>query len=309
MNSNPIKGKAALWLENGNARLKDTEFENGIIDFDISFEQARKFVGVHFRIADEKNYEEFYLRAHQSGNPDATQYTPVINGNAGWQLYHGEGHSKAYRYNFGEWIHIRLVIAGDQMEVFINDMSQPFLHVFDLKRPQASGQIGFGTFLGSAYYANFSLQKMDNPPMKSDRRPLPPIAQGTLTGWQVSKAFPERSLAGINALEDLPVWQESGWSSIEQEYSGLINLSQVSSLSPETNSVLAKMELYSDSKQIKKLDFGYSDRVVVFVNGEIQYAGQKNFRSRDYRYLGTIGYFDSLIFKLEKRAKMKLCLP
>jgi len=34
-------------------------------------------------------FEHFYIRPHQSGNPDANQYTPVFNGVSAWQLYHG----------------------------------------------------------------------------------------------------------------------------------------------------------------------------------------------------------------------------
>ncbi len=79
-----FQGKQALFLNNGTARLKDSSFKNGIIDYDLNLEQKRNFAGVHFRIQDTTNYEELYLRPHQSGNPDAMQYSPVINGNAAW---------------------------------------------------------------------------------------------------------------------------------------------------------------------------------------------------------------------------------
>ena len=42
------------------------------------------------------------------------------------------------------------------------------------------------------------------------------------------------------------------------------------------------------------LRFGYSDRVRVFLNGSLLYAGDNGYRSRDFRYLGTIGLFDSV---------------
>ena len=38
----------------------------------------------------------------------------------------------------------------------------------------------------------------------------------------------------------------------------------------------------------------------VYVNGKIVYAGQRVFRSRDYRYLGTIGYFDAVYLDLKE---------
>ncbi|MEL6926392.1 MAG: hypothetical protein AAFO94_20280, partial [Bacteroidota bacterium] len=53
-------------------------------------------------------------------------------------------------------------------------------------------------------------------------------------------------------------------------------------------------------EQLKELQFGYSDAAAVFVNDQILYRGKNLFRSRDYRYLGTIGYFDSVYLQLKK---------
>ena len=55
-------------------------FTNGIIEYDVAFTAKRNFIGVKFRQQDAKNSEEFYIRPHQSGNPDANQYTPIFNG-------------------------------------------------------------------------------------------------------------------------------------------------------------------------------------------------------------------------------------
>jgi hypothetical protein len=46
------------------------------------------------------------------------------------------------------------------------------------------------------------------------------------------------------------------------------------------------------------LNFGYSDTAKVFVNGKLIYAGNNTYQSRDYRYLGTIGLFDSVVLPL-----------
>ena len=43
-----------------------------------------------------------------------------------------------------------------------------------------------------------------------------------------------------------------------------------------------------------RLRFGYSDRVRDFLNGRLLYSGDNGYRSRDFRYLGTIGLFDSV---------------
>ncbi|NIM16526.1 MAG: hypothetical protein GTO45_31320, partial [Candidatus Aminicenantes bacterium] len=70
-------GQKSLYLKGGIAYIKDVNFTNGIIEFDVAFSQKRGFFGAVFRMQDKENYEEFYLRSHQSGNPDAIQYSPV----------------------------------------------------------------------------------------------------------------------------------------------------------------------------------------------------------------------------------------
>ncbi len=49
---------------------------------------------------------------------------------------------------------------------------------------------------------------------------------------------------------------------------------------------------------MKNISFGYSDRVKVYLNGTLLYAGNNGYMSRDYRYLGTIGLFDQLALDL-----------
>ncbi len=295
------KGKPALYLEDGSAKLKGSKLKNGVIEYDISFSEWRMFLGVHFREQDEANYEEFYLRAHQSGNPDAMQYTPVFNGTSGWQLYYGEGHSTAYSFNFNEWIHVKLLIADDKMDVFINDMSQPVLHVNELKREAKVGEIGFGASMGGAYFANLTYQPMeDSPSLVSEVEENPKPEVGTIQKWMVSSAIPQKSLESVRFLKDLAGVESMEWTPMWTEFTGTVNLARVSPVTPETNTVLAKVVINSSRNQMKKLEFGYSDVAWVFVNEKLVYSGQRVFTSRDYRYLGTIGYFDTVYLDLKK---------
>ena len=294
------KGKPALFLERGYALLKDSKLKNGIIDYDVSFEQGRKFASLQFRVNDVENYEEFYLRAHQSGNPDAMQYTPVFNGVSGWQLYHGKGYSNAYNFNFKEWMHVRLVIVDGKMDVFINDMSQPILHAHDLKRDPIAGQIGFHSLLSGVYYANLSYQEIDNPKLINASLKTPKLENTVLTNWKVSKVFNKQNLKGISSLRKLKNYKSINWSSIDIEYDGKLNLAQSAKKTKENNTVFVKTVITSMKKQIKQLSFGYSDEVTVYVNNKAVYSGHNKFRSRDYRYLGTMGYFDTIHLELKK---------
>ncbi|MDW7695900.1 hypothetical protein R9C00_25510 [Flammeovirgaceae bacterium SG7u.111] len=294
------KGKPALYLENGAASLKGASLKNGVIEYDILFAESRKFLGVRFRQQDTNNFEDFYIRAHQSGNPDAMQYTPVFNGISGWQLYYGEGHSTAYSYNFNEWIHVKLLVADDKMDVFINDMAQPVLHVNDLKREAEAGGIGFSTGGGSAYFANLSYQSMENVELVSNVKENPTPELGTIQKWEVSPAFAQSDLDNVYSLKDKKDMDGMGWKPLWSEFTGTANLAQMVVFSKETNTVFAKVTINSSKNQVKKLDFGYSDIAKVFVNEQLVYSGQRTFRTRDYRYLGTIGYFDAVYLDLKK---------
>src|SRR5690349_14857662 len=72
-------GKEGILLDSGLIYTKNVNLTDGIIEVDMNFPQERYFPGIEFRMQDINNYESFYVRPHQSGNPDATQYTPVFN--------------------------------------------------------------------------------------------------------------------------------------------------------------------------------------------------------------------------------------
>jgi hypothetical protein len=56
--------------------------------------------------------------------------------------------------------------------------------------------------------------------------------------------------------------------------------------------------LRSDRDQVKRLRFGFSDAVKVYLNDRLLYAGSDAYQSRDYRFLGTMGLFDELYLPL-----------
>ena len=96
-------GKECFLIQKGAIIARGANLRDGIIEADINFPQQRGFPGIIFRIENDINMENFYVRPHQSGNPDATQYTPIFNDYAGWQLYHGEGYSRAFNFKFDQW--------------------------------------------------------------------------------------------------------------------------------------------------------------------------------------------------------------
>src|SRR5882757_2407051 len=166
------QGRPCLKLINGSALLKDVHFTSGIIEFKMFLEQARYFPGIRFRVQDERNGESFYLRPHQSGNPDAMQYYPQYNGSGSWQLYYGKGFNNAHKLPFDRWLLIKILISGSRAEVYFDQEKEPVLYIRQLKRPIAAGLITLDN--GGPVpvrYADVSCTPMDSVPLMN--RPDP----------------------------------------------------------------------------------------------------------------------------------------
>ena len=292
-------GRKALKLRGGAAILDDLDIRNAMVEFDIAATGDRGFAGLVFRQSDASNYENFYVRPHQSGNPDANQYQPVFNGAASWQLYHGPGYASPVTYRFNEWMTVRVVYAGDQAQVFV-DSEEPVLHVPRLLHSNDSGAIGVsaGNF-APAYFANFRYTALANayrfPPGFDEEQQ----ANGLVREWQVSDEFPESDLADVYEL-DTALMERRRWIPLQAETGGIANLAKVARLGESSNTVFARTVLSAGGDSTRIMRFGYSDKARVYVNGRLIYAGDNTYRSRDYRYLGTIGLFDSVVLPLER---------
>ena len=291
------RGRQCVLLTEGVLELTGADFTNGVIEFDISISRERGFHGVQWRLLDENTHEEFYLRPHQSGHPDATQYTPVYYGLAGWQLYHGDGFSSAVTYDFDDWMHVKVVVAGRQGEIYVQDMSSPALIIHEMKQEIRSGALGLKTSFGQARFADFTYRTGDVE-LSGEIKTLPAAPAGTIMEWQVSDAFDGKDLENAVSLTPENLTALS-WHQLECEKSGLANLARIQGISENKNTVFVKTTLHADQAVTKKLSFGYSDTAVIFLNGKALYSGQNIYRSRDFRYLGTIGYFDTVFLPLQ----------
>jgi hypothetical protein len=294
-----FKGKECLLLSPGYISAKGVDLREGTIEADISFTSQRGFPGIGFHIQDRRNLELFYVRPHQSGNPDATQYTPVFNGQAGWQLYHGEGYSKAVPYRFDDWHHIRIDIHGLQAEIYIDDMMTPVIKVAELLRGWQGGTFGItseGVPLRVANVQYTIRQSMSTP------KPAPVPANGTdgvVTQWNVSDVV-SRNVFGKKFELTKDIKDKLMWTSKPTEPSGTLNLARFGAISEASNTAVARIVIESQSDQVKVLNFGFSDFVTVYLNDKAIFSGADNFLSRDYRFLGTIGYFDTVFLPLKK---------
>ncbi|MEM6524499.1 MAG: hypothetical protein AAF693_11930 [Bacteroidota bacterium] len=295
------KGQDAIYLQAGAITLNDISFLNGTIEYDIFLKEERGFPGVYFRGQDDTdNAEYFYMRPHQSGNPDANQAIPRTKGMTPWQLYFGPKYSFPYEYHYDRWTHVKLQVLDNKAQVFLDHSEKPHLS-WKLFHEPKEGTIVFTGGNGSGLYlANISvdLRKptlVDYSPIKRE-----PIA-GLIQKWQVSDTFEERLLDKLDSL-GITVKNRKWVGEIDVEEGTAANISRLHHLrnSSPRNTVFTRVEINSDYDQFKLLEFGYSDRAIVILNEMPLYRGNNKFRSRDYRYLGTLGLFDSVYLNLKK---------
>lgn len=279
-------------LKGGQAALNDVEFSTGVIEYDVQVGSHRDFAYVFFRADGAGNSESFYLRPHQSGNPDSTQYTPIINGNAAWQIFTGEGFTSAVRFKPGQWMHVRLDVYRDSALVTLD--GETALAVPDLKGVTRTGSMGFIANAGTLF-SNVSVTPIpdyENP--TPPPAPEPPVA-GTVGSWRVSRPMDKDAAMTRAAAGD---WSGVEWLDIPVETNGVANLSLAGPNAAGAQTAVARFTLNSDAERTATMRFGFSDQVRVFLNGRPVYEGADAQASRDYRFLGIVGLWDTLFLPL-----------
>lgn len=279
--------EGTLRLDNSTAFLASVSYRDVVIEFDINHPPDRAFLGVAFRAEDFGNFEEFYIRPHRSDVPDSFQYTPVFNGSYGWQLYAGPGFSGALPHAPGVWRHVKVIAKGDLAVVFVDDMSKPALHMHDLKRDTASGFVGLRvlSYTSAAHFSNFAVRDAAD-----ESLPVVPSVDGRecascIRSWEISPVLSH----GVDVGE-LP---REGWTEVVTEPDGLLNIARYRRFEEESgDTVFARITIRTETEQRKMLELGFSDAATVYLNGFPIFSGDDTYASRDYRFLGTIGFFD-----------------
>ena len=286
----------------GTAVLKDAAFENGVIEVDMACSGARSYPGVVFRIQRPGESERVYLRPHRAGPagyPDAVQYVPTFNGVDGWQLYNGEGFTASAIVPAGQWVHVKIEVQNTQARVFIGEGNTPALLIHDLKHGASKGTLGLnGPKDGSAFFSNFSYRSDET--LKFDPPPRADVPPGLVTEWQLSQPFKAWTVDRDKdpRTQKLPALT---WKTVTSDPSGLVDISRTyGRLGPGPDCVLAKTVIKADKDETRKVRFGYSDEVTIFLNGKPLFFGDSTYRFRDPSFLGIVGPFDAVYLPLKK---------
>jgi len=254
--------------------LKDFSFSDGTIEYDVMPKEVG-FTSLLFRRKNEEESEVFYLRTGRAGNPsaiDAVQYAPIVKGLNLWDLY--GYYQGAALFQLNEWNHVKLVISGKRMLVYVNDLNRPAL---EIPRLEGNSMEGGLAFRGASYIANLTIKPNEteglSPEMGFDPTHPDP---NYIRNWAVSEPMllPEGRELSNN---DLPT-AETQWNTIQAERRGLVNLSRHFGKSDSRRVVWLKVKLKAIEAQVHKVDFGFSDEVWVYLNNKLVYLDKNLYK-------------------------------
>lgn len=291
----PYRGRDALRVRNGKVWLDGVDLRDGTVEFDLAVPAEMGYHGLLFRARDAGSYEHVYLRPHLSGRPDATQYTPVFNGVSGWQIYAGSEYNQPLEIPPERWARVRIAFRDRAAEMSVDGRAVVFPR---LVRPPTSGSVALTTSGAPARFANLEVRPSSPAAIRGGEVTSGEVPAGTVGRWSVSTPFSEDRLPRGGSLEPSE-WEELAWDVLESGERGIANLARLRRPTEERNTVFAALTLRSAEARLLPAALGFSDRVAVYLNGRPLYRGDDGWRTRDYRFLGTIGLFDELVLPLE----------
>ena len=286
-----FQGKKCLW---GNALLKNVQYKDCIIEFDIWTNGERSYPGIIFRLQPDGTGEHMYLRPHASGRDLAVQYTPAFFGTSCWQLYHGDGYNVKYTIIPNAWIHFKVVVINNKAKLFLNNSETPVLEC-NLVNHINPGQISFNTTREHTYFTNLKVKEINS----DEESALPVLYASENKEWEISEV---QNGSSFQSAVHPPYVQlkKAGFEKVDSDIHGMLNISKYRKLYGNENCVYAKKLIYSEKKETVKMAFGYSDAIKLFLNEQLIYSGNYAYKSRGEWFSGNIGLYDTLYLNLEK---------
>lgn len=286
----PATGKR----EGGVATIKGLEFSTGVVEYDVLLPEVMEFSGPLFRQGASDTGEFIYFRPHMNGMPDAIQYNPIVNGSLTWQIFTGPGFEAETKFPVARWARARLDLYATSAALSVD--GKKVLHMPSLKSGVISGALGFGSLMGGTYYADVKVQPI--PGYADPERPAPAAAlpKGTIAAFEVSEALTQDE-AFDRARQQR--WSGIPWHRIAVESNGIANLSKAGPDGEKAHSFIARFEVNSPMARTVPMQFGFSDDVRVYLNGAPLHEGSDRQGSRDYRFLGHAGFWDTVFLSLQ----------
>jgi len=264
-----IQGVDAIALRQGMASPKGVTLRNGTIEFDV-----QPFVmgtGLAFRRKDDSTFEYFYIRPNGkcAQSNDCLQYAPQTHGILLWDVF--PRYQARATIRDGQWNHIKMVLSGQRMNLYVNREKTPSLKISRLEGDVAEGTLALE---GPGYFANFSVTPDAVEGLPPDPEPDPTLSDSRFVrDWQLSPTS-ELPIGKDPSFEDMP-GASARWMPFAAERGGLVNISRQYGLPlerPRRSLAWIKTNLTSEKAQSIKTSIGWVREVWVFVNGKLVYS-------------------------------------
>ncbi len=269
-----------------------------------------------FEFRTEDNYELVFFRNGAAGTNQAIQYTPGFLGANAWQIYNVPQYAGAGDFPSDQWFHVRIVVAGLVAKLYLNHAEEPALVVPDLKQGYSKGSIGLWGQQGGGYFSNVTYTP-DNaaysPEIKQDFLP------GTLTDWRLSEMFD----AGEKDPASYPDIEKLKWEKVVAEPPGMVVIQRYrrdpNVIPPESPGakldrvpgskfVFARTTIHAERAEVRKMNLGYSDNVVVYLNSMPIYSGNNAYHSREPDFLGLLNVDNDAVYLPLRKGDNELVL-
>jgi hypothetical protein len=275
-----VAGNYAQHIKTGAAVLKDLNFRNGTIEYDV-LAKSSMGAGFSFRRRDENNYEMFYLRpsAKCDTAPDCVQYAPETHGVLLWDVYPQYQGPAPLRDG---WNHIKLVVSGKRMLVYVNGAAEPSLKIGRLEGDTEDGGLMLD---GPGVFANLVVTPDAVAGLAGDAEPDATAADDRyVRHWSLSP-YAKLEPAQAPVLADMP-GTTAKWVALDAERDGLVNVSRVYGIPVErpTRTVAwLKTTIHSEKAQEKHVEFGWAREAFVYVNGQLVFADKNLYQPAEAR--------------------------
>lgn len=304
-----FQGRDALKIKRGRAVLAGAALGDGTIEFDMWVEGTRAFAYVQMRLQSDTAFEEIYFRPHKSSLPDAAQYSPVFQRRSSWQLYHGPGGTAPVALPSGQWIPVKVELSGKRMALTVAESESPALVVDTLGHEPAAGAIAFRGFVpgnsDAAYAAYFSNVRIDSRvPEIAEPEARPVANESVLTRWQLSDVFePEGPLSAASLERRVAKWTE-----VSTEGNGVLEFFRHLQIPAGQRSwaAIAQVSIHSPSAQTCQLHLGYSDEILVGLEGKPLLYANASYSFDEPRRQGLLHPEQAVVFLPLKRGKQTL---
>jgi hypothetical protein len=281
------QGRPSFYIDRGVALARGAAMENGTLELDVAASDTTNFIGVAFRAADPRFSNVIFLRFGMSGTEEAVQYGPAFHSlGVAWQVYHGDGANAVTDLGRNRWTHLKVELDGPVARFFVDTATAPTLVV---PRVVASGGTGLGVWTGAfgrgAYFSNVRYA----PAPASDRAtpppPPPPPPAGTLLDWEISQPIEAEAFTPAS----LPDFGHLAWERVAAEPEGFVLVNRYREAPvggvprDSTGAVLvdsvmtgriagsrivyARTTITARGDGLRRLQYSYSNGVVVYLNG------------------------------------------